>query len=182
MAEILGLVAAIGSVADIAFNRQKGIRRLARQLGAAQGDIRKFATEIEDFSLVIGFANLQLHEFAKKSSAETKVLQSICNHKLFNRILAASNLVIDHIDEIWPRLKSLESSVPLWERIKWVSRRSQVDALGPKMESVKSSLQLVVSVVTLESVLNQNQSREVKRQVYVPASRRHLSIFANYSC
>lgn len=165
MAEILGLIAAIGSVADVAYKVQRDARRLARDLGAAQEDIRQFATEIKDFSLAISTANLSLHEYAKKSLAETKVLQSIQNNKLLNRIVAASNRVIDHIYKIWPRLESLESSIPLWERFKWVTRRTQVAALGPKMESVKSSLLLIVSVVTLESVLNQGESREARRLV-----------------
>jgi hypothetical protein len=168
MAELIGLAAsiiAIGGAADTAYRVQRKIRRLARDLGAAKDNILKFATEIKDFSLVISTANLSLHEYAQKSSAETKVLQQIHNHKLLGRIVNASNRVIDHIDKLFPRLESLESSIRLWERLKWVMRRTEVEALGPKMESVKSSLQLIVCVVTLESVLNQGESRETKRLV-----------------
>lgn len=166
MAEALGLAAsviAIGGVADTAYRIQKKIRRLARDLGAAQENILKFATEIKDFSLVVATANLSLHEYSKKSSAKNKVLQHIQNHEVLDRTVAASNCVMDHIYKLVPRLKSLESSIPLYERWKWVQRRTEVEALGPKMESVKSSLQLIVVVVTLEAVLNQDESRENKR-------------------
>jgi len=168
MAEAVGLIAsiiAIGGVADKAYRVSKDIRRLARDLSSAQADIKKFATEIKDFSLVISYANLSLHEYSKKTSAESKVLESIQHQKLFDRILAASDRVIDHIYQIWPGLESLESTIPLFERFKWIMRRAEVAALHPKMESVKTSLQLIVSVVTLESVLKQGESRENKRLV-----------------
>jgi hypothetical protein len=165
MAEVLRIISCIGTAADTAYIIQKDIRRLARDLGHAQEDIRKFATDIKDFSLVINTANLTLYEYAKKSPAETIVLRSIHRHKLFTRILAASNRVIDHIDKIWPRLESLESRIPFGERLKWATRRPQVEALGPKMESVKSSLLLIMNVVILESLLNQGESPEVKRLV-----------------
>jgi uncharacterized protein YoxC len=168
MAEAIGLAAsiiAIGGAADTAYRIQRKIRRLARDLGAAQENILKFATEIKDFSLVVSTANLSLHEYSKKSSVENKVLQHIQNHEVLHRIVTASDCVMDHIDRLMPRLKSLESSIPLLERWKWVLRRTEVEALGPKMESVKSSLQLIVTVVTLESVLSEGESRENKRLV-----------------
>ena len=168
MAEVVGLAAsiiAIGTAADAAYKTQKRIRRLARDLGAAQENILKFATEIKDFYLVVTTANFSLHEYSKKSPAENKVLQHIQHHELLHRIVRASECVMDHIYTLMPRLKSLESSIPLVERWKWVLRRTEVEALGPKMESVKSSLQLIVTVVTLESVLNQGESRENKRLV-----------------
>lgn len=168
MAEAIGLAAsiiAIGGAADTAYRIQRKIRRLARDLGAAQENILKFATEIKDFSLVVSTANLSLHEYSKKSSAENKVLQHIQRHEVLGRIVTASDCVMDHIYKLMPRLKSLESSIPLVERWKWVLRRTEVEALGPKMESVKSSLQLIVTVVTLESVLNQGESPENKRLV-----------------
>ncbi len=168
MAEVAGLVAsiiAIGGAADTAYRIQRKIRRLARDLGAAQENILKFATEVKDFSLVVSTASLSLHEYSKKSSAESKVLQHIQHHEVLNQTVKASNCVMDHIDKLMPRLKSLESSIPLVERWKWVLRRTEVESLGPKMESVKSGLQLIVTVVILESVLNQAESRETKRRV-----------------
>jgi hypothetical protein len=168
MAEAIGLAAsiiAIGGAADTAYRIQRKIRRLARDLGAAQENILKFATEIEDFSLVVTTANLSLHEYSKKSSAETKVLQHIQHNEVLNSLAIASKCVMDHIYKLMPRLKSLESSIPLVERWKWVLRRTEVEALGPKMESVKASLMLIVGVVTMESVLNQDESRENRRLV-----------------
>jgi hypothetical protein len=165
MAEALRVINSIGAAADTAYGIQKDIRRLARDLGHAQGDIRKFAKDIKDYSLIVNSAILTLYQHAKTSPAETIVLRSIHNHKLFTRILAASHRVIDDIDKIWPRLESLESRIPFGERLKWATRRPQVEALGPKMESVKSSLDLIISVVTLELLLNQGESPEVKRLV-----------------
>jgi hypothetical protein len=165
MAEVLRVISGIGTAADTAYTIQKDIRRLARDLGHAQEDILKFATDIKDFSMVTNRAILALYEYTKKSSAETIVLQSIHDRKLFTRIRAASNRVIDHIDKIWPHLESLESKIPFGERLKWAMRRPQVEALDPKMESVKSSLQLSISVVSLEWLLNQGESRENKRLV-----------------
>jgi hypothetical protein len=168
MAEIIGLAAsiiAIGGAADGAYKIAKNMRRLARDLVGARDDIRRFAIEIEDFSLFIGSAQLSLHNYSQKPQAQTKVLEYMHRHRLLKRIVAASNRVMDSINKVWPRLESLESIVPLFEKFKWARRRTEVEALGPKMEKVKSSLQLVVSVVTLEAVLNQDKSPETKRLV-----------------
>jgi hypothetical protein len=73
--------------------------------------------------------------------------------------------VINHIGELKPRIKSLTSSISLKTKLKWLFRRTEVEALGPKMESVKTSLNLIMTIVTLETVSQKDFSKEVKREM-----------------
>ncbi len=60
----------------------------------------------------------------------------------------------------------------LWVRLKWVVQKREIEALDPEMESVKSSLQLVLTVVALEVLLagshkegvNGKETEEVEKE------------------
>jgi hypothetical protein len=155
MAEILGLAAsivAIAGVADHALRLAKSMKRLARDLGAARKDIRLFARDIDAFSSLIGAAHYTLQTHAKPESS-SKVLVFIHERKLLGQLVEQSDRVIDHIEELRPDIKSLKSSISFITRIRWIMRREDVNALRPKMESVKTSLNLVISMVMYEALM-----------------------------
>ena len=163
MAEIVGLasgIIAIAGAADTAFKMAKSIRRLSRDLGAARKNIRNFSREIEAFSSIIGAAHYSLETHSRKPQSQSKVLVFIQERKLLDQLVDQSNHVINHIEEIWPRIKSLKSSVSFITRLKWILRRTDMIALGPKMESVKTSLNLVITLVTFETLM-----QSIKNQV-----------------
>ena len=156
MAEIVGLasgIIAIACAADNALQMAKSIRRLSRDLGAAKKDIRNFSREIEAFSSIIGAAHYSLETHSRKLQSQSKVLIFIQERKVLDKLVHQSGRVIDHIDEIRPGIESLKSRISFVTRLKWIFRRTDVIALGPKMESVKTSLNLVINIVTLETLM-----------------------------
>ena len=143
MAEIVGLasgIIAIAGAADTALKMAKSMRRLSRDLGAARKDIRNFSRDIEAFSSIIGAAHYSLETHSRGPQSQSKVLVFIYERKLLDQLVDQSDRVIDHIEEIRPRIKSLKSSISFVTRLKWILRRTDMIALGPKMESVKTSL------------------------------------------
>jgi hypothetical protein len=163
MAEVVGLAAslvAIAGAAHTALKLAKSIRRLSRDLGAARKDIRNFSREIEAFSSIIGAAQYSLKTHSREPQPPSKVLVFIQERKLLDQLVDQSDRVIDHIEEIRPHIKSLKSSISFITRLKWIRRRKDMMALGPKMESVKTSLSLVITLVTLETLM-----QSIKNQV-----------------
>jgi hypothetical protein len=162
--EVIGLAAsivAIGQAADIALNMSKSMRRLARRVRAAQDDIRQFSEDIEIFSSVIGAAHFSLYRHCDTKKTLSPVLRYMEHSKVLDRLVEQSDGLIDHIGELKPRIRSLESRIPLKTKFKWLFRRAEVEALGPKMESVKASLNLIMTIVTLEVVAQEHSSKEV---------------------
>jgi hypothetical protein len=163
MAEIVGLasgIIAIAGAAKTALNMAKSMRRLSRDLGAAKEDIRKFSKDIEAFSSIIGAAHFSLETHSKGPLLQSKVLVFIHKRKLLDQLVDQSDRVIDHIEEIRPRIKALKSRISFVTRLKWILRRTDIVALGPKMESVKTSLNLVMTLVAFETLM-----QSIKNQV-----------------
>jgi len=171
MAEIVGLAAsiiAIAGVAETALSLSKSIRRVARGLRTARKDIRKFAKEIEAFSSIIGAAHYSLSMHSREPQSQSagegsKVLVFIHKRKLLDHLVDQSDHVADQIEEIRPRLVSIKSNISFIERWKWILCRREVGALGLNMESVKTSLNLVITLVMYETLM-QSIGRQVNSQ------------------
>ncbi len=173
MAEILGLassIVAIAGAADAALRMARSMRRLSKDLGAAREDIKHFARDIDNFASIIGAAHYSLQIHSTEPQSHTKVLVFIHERNLLDRLVDQSDHVIDHIKELRPSIKSLRSRISFVERLKWLLHRADVRALGPKMESVKTSLNLVISLVTYEalmqSIRHQANSRDTSLLVF----------------
>jgi hypothetical protein len=166
--EVIGLAAsiiAIGQAAQIALRMSRSMRHLSRKLGAVQDDIRGFARDIETFSSVISAAHFSLHCNYLPEKTPSAVFRHMEHSNVLGLLVEQSNGVINHIGELKPRIKSLTSSISLKTKLKWLFRRTEVEALGPKMESVKTSLNLIMTIVTLETVSQKDFSKEVKREM-----------------
>jgi hypothetical protein len=168
--EVIGLAAsiiAIGQAAEIALNMSRSMRHLAHRVRAAQEDIRRFAKDIEIFSSVIGAAHYSLYIHCDTKKTLSPVLHYIEHSKVLNQLVEQSEGVVDHIRELKPRIQSLKSRIPLNAKFKWIFRRAEIEALGPKMESVKASLNLIMAIVTMEMLAQKDSStsKEVRREM-----------------
>ena len=167
MAEIVGLasaIIAIAGAAETALRLAKSMRRLSRDLGAARKDVRMFSKEIKAFSSIIGAAHYSLKTHSRKSQSQSKVLVFIHERKLLDQLVDQSDYVIDHIEEIWPHIKLLRSRISLITRLKWVLCRTDITALRSKMESVKISLNLVITLITFETLMQSLNNGVLSRE------------------
>jgi hypothetical protein len=180
MAEILGIAAGISAicgVGDSTFKMARSMRHLSRDLGAARKDIRNFSRDIDAFSSIIGAAHYTLETHSKPDSP-SKVLVFIHERQILDQLVDQSYRVIDHISELRPSIKSLKSRISWVTRVKWIMRKTDVEALGPKMESVKTSLNLVITMVSYEAIM-QSIARQVNSHNVSESTNREMSVYLN---
>lgn len=168
MAEILGLIGsgvAILQVAEAATKLSKSLFHLARRIKSASEEIKDFAMQTQLFAGVIGAAHASLQQHNRSQGSESPVLRYIDNAGVLGKLVAASDRVTEHTKSLMPRLRALRSRLDLLTRIKWVMQREAVEAMGPKMESVKTSLILIITVISLEKGNQQERSAHGERRI-----------------
>jgi hypothetical protein len=117
------------------------------------------------FAGVVGAAHQSLQQHNRTQGSESPVLHYVENFHVIEDVVAASQNVTDHTKRLMPQLRSLRSSIALWTRIKWVMQKSEVEAMGPKMECVKTSLILIINVISLEKGRQQEQAAPNQAEV-----------------
>jgi hypothetical protein len=58
-----------------------------------------------------------------------------------------------HLRQIQHQVVGLRSSVTLWASVKWSFKKSSILELSPEMESVKTSLSLVITTAHFEAAM-----------------------------
>jgi len=172
MAEILALTAsiiAIGQAAEKAFKVADSLYRTARRVQTAKDDISGFALKVTNFATAVDAVHISLKYHTSGEDMKSPVLEFIAEHDTLKKLAAQSRRVTDAIRKLRGPIKELEGELSVWKRLKWVMQKKEILALDPEMESVKSSLQLVLSVVMLEVLLSKIQAKtgeeEQQRQI-----------------
>jgi hypothetical protein len=168
MAEIVGLVAsitAIAQAAEMATKVSRRLFRLAQRVRAAREEIKDFAMQTQLFAGVVGLAHQSLQQHNRSQGSGSQVLLYVDNFRVIEDVVAASQRVTDHTKQLMPQLRALRSRLSLWTRIKWVMRKSEVEAMGPKMECVKTSLTVIMAVISLE--IGQQRERDAPNEAEV---------------
>lgn len=169
MAEIVGIVASawtLVSIARAATKFSKSLLRAADAAGSAGKEIETFALDIQAFASIIRIAHKSLDQYYS-NEPDSPVLKYIEEEAVLDQLVAQSQRVIKNIREVRPKIKSVASSIDLMSRLRWLLQRSEVQALGPRMECVKSNLHLIMSIIILESAKQNEQSPETQREMSV---------------
>ena len=167
MAEALALTASIVAIIQIAGAATKVSRtlyRVARKAGTASDDIHAFAMDIGAFASVIGVARTALRSHCA-NACRTPVLKYLEDFKVLEQLVTQSERVMDQLDMVKPDIKSIPSRMPLISLFKWFLHKSDVKALGPEMEKVKSSLMLVITVLRFETIQKEEPSQENEQEM-----------------
>lgn len=59
----------------------------------------------------------------------------------------------------------MRSDIKLFTKIKWIFRKGEVKALRPEMESLKSSLQLLIHCIMLEEMQQEEMADETREEM-----------------
>lgn len=172
MAEVVGLAASIIAIIGIAETATKVARsllRIARKAGTARDDIQTLASSIMAFSAVIQVAHDSLKAHHQKDP-KSPVLKYIAEHKVLRDLKFQSDIVEEHIENIEPQLRTICSRIDLLTRFRWWKQESEVKALGPEMESVKTNLLVLMHVIVLEVLRQKEPSEETNREMYAPST------------
>ena len=130
----------------------------------AREDVEEFAVNVSSFALIVQMAYDGIQHHCKNHS-QSPALHYVQEFDALRDIESQCNRISEHIHAIKPLMRSVQSKIDLLTRLKWVLRKSEVEALHPKMECVKSSLLLLIFVVLLEVKAGQQQTPEIQKEM-----------------
>jgi hypothetical protein len=170
MAEVIGLVASITAIvgaAGAAARLSRTLYRISRAAGSTKRDIEMHAANTASFSSAIQATRelLQIH-FPKHPQASG--MSIVEESKVLENVEVQSDLVTSHIEEVQIQVRSIRSSYGWYTGLKWYFLKSDVQSVSLEMETLKSSLSLLLQLVKLETELQKEPSRETRHEMYVP--------------
>ncbi len=167
MAEVAGLIASVAtllSVASTAISVSRSLFKLASEAGPIEAEIYQFALQIRSFAVISNLAHESLDSNCARES-KSQVLDYMNTHRVLDQLSEESKQVKERIRRVRPQIRSLLSKLGIITRIKWVIRKSDILGLGPDMESIKTSLLLVINIVKLELAVGQKSSDEAHKKM-----------------
>lgn len=179
MAEIVALAASVTAMVQAVEMLTKGSRklyRLAKKIKAAKREIEDFASETQLFAGVIGAAHQALQQSIQSQGSDSPVLLYIQNSQAVENLGMASRRVVDDMQKLIPRLQVLRSQYRLWVRIRWVMQKAEVAAMGPRMESIKTSLLLIMSSISFEKGVQRELSAQGEDKVNALHEEKYSSL------
>jgi hypothetical protein len=153
MAEVLaitgGLAAAL-QLSSYAKKLAKALYRFSKDAGAARREVERFSNQVQSFSDTVGLAHGTLSHFCSENP-RSPVVVYISSNDVLKNIGSEAMAVKAHLRKIQHQVIGLRSSVTLWAIVKWAYKKSTISELFPEMESVKTSLSLVIATAQLEA-------------------------------
>lgn len=146
----------------------KSLYRSARRINGAKNDITKFANHVNLFGCLIGAACTALEPYCNVSENKSPpVLQYLLKNQVLDSLVEESESVKDEICHLVPLLRGLRGAAKWKVVLKWVYQKKDIEAMVPKMESVKCSFQLVMHSIVLEAFRLQPRTKEGDREMEV---------------
>jgi hypothetical protein len=169
MAEAIGLassIIAIGAAATTALKVSRSMRQVARTIEAAGDEIEEFSMKIRAFASIIQFGVASLRRYATRCSS-SKVMKYLEDLEVLENMALQSNRTTLKIKLAGRHTKSIQSSLTVLTRIKWYLAKPEVEALQPEMETLKTSLLVVMQSIQLEETQQGEDNEETRREMYV---------------
>lgn len=136
MAEVVGLVASIITLAETGFKISKILSAIATEFGTAGTQIKAIGTDTRAVSLI-------LREITKRIKRARGVAEEVRNVAV--DILALCKSDIDDIEEFLKSLQPMQGSeVSVKQRTKWLFSKSKVSLRRASLDSLKLTLSLFV--------------------------------------
>lgn len=142
MAEIVGLVASIVTLAETGFKISKTISHIATEFGTAGAQIKAIGTDTRAVSLI-------LREIPKRLKRARSVASEV--QQVAADIVALCKSDIDDIEGFLRSLQPMQASeVSIKQKTKWLFTKSKVSLRRASLDSLKLTLSLFVH--TLEFI------------------------------
>jgi hypothetical protein len=167
MAEAVALAAsltALGGVAIAATKFAIVLQEVANDVRSAKEEIVNFLVVIKSFETLIGLARISLDRQFKKQN-QSPVICYINDFNVMDDLVEQSKSVKRYMKKTTPKMKRLPSNIDFFTSFKWAMRKSKILALGPQMESVKTSLIIIMAIVKMEQVQQEPQSEEAVEEM-----------------
>jgi len=154
MAEVLAVAGGIAAIVQLAGCGKKLARVLhsfSRDVVDARAGVRRFENQVRIFCAVIEAAQQTIFRYCK-DNPESLLVTYINSSGLLASINLEAGIVRQHLRDIRNQVLEMKSTFVFWARIMWGIKKSSFKEVLPEMESIKTSLILLVSTTRLESL------------------------------
>jgi len=163
---IAASIVALCTAAKSCHKLAKSAYRTSVRVKTAQDDIYNFSRDVHLFGDVLLLACNALEPFQDEESQQRPVIQYLVDKKVLDQLSKMSDRLLRELDDYIPaELRDLRNTWKLVTRFRWVSQRKEIEAMGPKMESLKCSFNLVLNSVLLETVRLQPRTEGNSREM-----------------
>ncbi|KAK3935111.1 hypothetical protein QBC46DRAFT_453737 [Diplogelasinospora grovesii] len=152
MAEVLGFVTIGLSLAKATKSIASFVKTLydvAKQAPSVGDQMRRIALQLQTASLVFGTVRASL-EHHRPKNLDSPAIQYLARFKVIQALVKES----DHIGaEIRARRRNMwliPRRFAWWTSWKWNQMKPHIEALGPSIESLKASLQIIILIIQVE--------------------------------
>ncbi|KAF4964901.1 hypothetical protein FSARC_7246 [Fusarium sarcochroum] len=134
MAEIVGLIASVGTIAAAGFKAAKMISTIADELGEAGAQIIRIATDLRAVALI-------LHELKKRLENTHKITRRV--RDVAHEIISLCKADIRNVEEFLIPLTSRPGKdLGLRHKTKWLFDKAKISSRGAALDSLKLTLSL----------------------------------------
>ncbi|KAK1516623.1 hypothetical protein CPAR01_16239 [Colletotrichum paranaense] len=155
MAEVLGLVSSFAAIIQLVQYGEKFAKALyqySEQRGYRAEKIEHYANDVVTFSDVVRTAHFSLSQHCKKYPG-SPVLDFIATQGVLNNIAFQSGSVEQRLKKATSQIRScLGSKSFVLSFFNWLYQKDSIKDLFPEMESIKTSLQLLLATAHFEIV------------------------------
>lgn len=152
MAEFLAIAGGMAAVVQLAGTGRrffKTLHRFAMNAGSAGAEVERFANQVRTFSDAVELAEQTLSTYCREHP-KSPLVAYIWRRKILANIDSEARAVRLHLRDIQARVVNMESRSVLWASLKWTINKSSILELSPEMESVKTSLGLLMATAQFE--------------------------------
>ncbi|KAM0359383.1 hypothetical protein ACHAP4_004291 [Fusarium culmorum] len=173
MAELIGLVASIGTITAARFKAAKAIFTIASELGAAGTEMSGIATDLKAISLILNELNKRLNK------AENITVEFV---DVAYEIVALCKTDIEGVECFLAPLNSPSGQkLKLNDKVKWLFGKAKVSSRRASLDSLKLTLSLFLH--TLDFIENGDDGSEdvaehIKEEVSILAVETQFTIAA----
>ncbi|KAL2195256.1 hypothetical protein P885DRAFT_62492 [Corynascus similis CBS 632.67] len=156
MAEVLAVAGGIAAIIQLAGCGKKLARvlhRFSRDVMDARDSVQRFANQVGIFSAVIEAAQQTISWYCR-DNPESLLVTYINSSGLLASINLEAGIVRQHLRDIRNQVLHMKSTFVFWASIMWGIKKSSFKEVLPEMESIKTSLILLLSTTRLESLIS----------------------------
>lgn len=151
--EFLALAAAVATITQLVHYSDgfaSYLRDFARTLNTAKEEVGHFASQLQTFAHVTGLARTSIQEHYRKYP-ESPVFTYIREKEVLENLNEELRFVRRRLKEAKRRVYGVKGSKSrILMKIRWSLNKKSILGIFPEMESVKTILNLMVSIATLE--------------------------------
>ena len=149
MEALAGLSAIVG-ISAAAIEWSRNIYEVAHEIKHAREEVEYFANEVFSFGSAILLAKESLDRQSEKQNAAATIGRMKGLRKLIKAVTFQSKSINRRIKNTFTQLDTMSITFDILCRIKWYFHKTDVKWLSVQMNSVQTTMNLVVASVTLE--------------------------------